>query len=172
MDSRRIPFQIITFSVYIAVQVLFIRNLVLFDTAFCFVYVAFLLLIPFETGPLIFMVLAFLTGIVIDIFYDSLGIHSAACVLLAFIRPYWIKLLTPRGGYEQSSQLSLKVMGLEWFSTYGFSLIFLHHLTLFFLEAGSFQWFFFTLSKAFFSAIFSFSMVVIFQYMAHVRRRF
>jgi len=171
MDSRNIPFQIVTFIVYVAFQVLFIRNLVLFDTAFCFVYVAFLLLIPFETGPLILMVLAFLTGTFIDIFYDSLGIHSAACVLLAFIRPYWINLLTPRGGYEQGSQLSLKAMGLEWFSTYGFSLIFLHHLALFFLEAGGFQWFFFTLSKAFFSSIFTFTMVVIFQYMAYGRKR-
>ena len=86
MDSRNIPYQIIIFLAYVAIQVLFVRNLVLFDTAFCFVYVAFLLLIPLETGPLILMLLGFLTGFVIDIFYDSLGIHSAACVLLTFIQ--------------------------------------------------------------------------------------
>ena len=171
MESRNIPGQLISFVIYLLVQVLLVRNLVLFDTAFCFVYVAFILLLPIEAGPLLLMALGFSYGLAIDIFYDSLGIHAAACVFMAYLRTHWIGLLTPRGGYEQGMFISVKSMGLEWFATYSFFLIFVHHLTLLFLEAGGTKWFLFTLGKVFFSALFTFILVIIFQYLFHGSRR-
>jgi hypothetical protein len=171
MESRNIPYQVFSFVIYILVQVLLVRNLVLFDTAFCFVYVAFILLLPIEAGPLLLMFLGLFTGLAIDIFYDSLGIHAAACVLTAYLRTHWIGLLTPRGGYDQGMAISVRSMGLEWFATYSFFLVFLHHLALFFLEAGGTQWFFFTLGKVFFSSLFTFILIVIFQYLFYGSRK-
>jgi len=171
MESRNIPYQILSFGLYFLVQVLLVRNLVLFDSAFCFVYIAFILLLPIEAGPLMLMSLGFLSGLTIDIFYDSLGIHAAASVLTAYLRTHWIGLLTPRGGYEQGMAISVKSMGLEWFATYSFLLIFLHHTTLFFLEAASTEWFLYTLGKVFFSSLLTFIMVIIFQYLFYGSRR-
>jgi len=169
--DRNIPYQLLSFLVYLLIQVMLVRNLVLFDTAFCFLYVAFILLIPIEAGPLLLMAMGFATGFVVDIFYDTLGIHAAACVLTAYIRTHWIRLLTPRGGYEQGVEISVRSMKLEWFSTYSFFLIFIHHFTMFFLEAGGIKWFLMTLSKVFFSSIFTFMIVIVFQYLFYRPRR-
>ena len=60
-------FVIIYFVLYILVQVMLFKQVVLFNTAFCFLYVAFILLLPIETNPLILMAVAFLLGFCIDI---------------------------------------------------------------------------------------------------------
>ncbi len=171
MDNRYTFVQIFYLVVYVLLQVVFLRNVVLFDKAFCFAYIAFLLLIPLEAGTLVIMLIGFVTGLIMDVFYDSLGIHAASCVLIMFLRPYVINLLTPIGGYDGGVIPSLKMMGVEWFSPYAFILIFIHHIALFFIEVGGFSMFFFTLSKAFFSAILTFTVILIIQYMFYSDRR-
>lgn len=139
--------------------------MVLFDTAFCYVYVAFLILLPFEIRPVLLMIIAFLCGIMIDIFYDSLGIHAAACVLIAFIRPFWTKTVPPRGGYEMGMKPTIRIMGFSWFLTFTLPLILIHHLVLFFVEAGGLHLFGFTLVKVISSTILTFLVMVILQYL-------
>ena len=171
MDNRNLVIQSVFFIIYIALQVIFMRNVVLFDKAFCFVYLAFLLLIPLEVGALFIMFLGFATGLITDIFYDSLGIHASSCVIIMFLRPYLVNLLTPRGGYDAGLVPTLRVMGWEWFSVYAFTLIFIHHLALFYIEASGFGMFFFTFSKAFFSSILTFTVIIIIQYLFYAPRR-
>jgi len=150
------------FIAFTLLQAIFFRNFILFNTAFCFIYVAFILLLPLETGPILLMLLGFIMGVTIDIFYSSLGLHAAACVLIAYLRPHWISMLTPKGGYEAGAQLSLGSMGFSWFLTYSFALIFIHHFALFYIEANGFQFFFFTFSKVFFSSLLTMTVVMIF----------
>ncbi len=147
------------------------RNVVLFDKAFCFAYIAFLLLIPLEAGALLVMLMGFATGLIIDIFYDSLGIHASACVIIMFLRPYLVNLMTPRGGYDAGLVPTLREMGFEWFSVYSFVLILIHHLALFYIEASGVGMFFYTFSKAFFSSILTFTVVIIIQYLFYAPRR-
>ncbi len=171
MNNQNIPGLIISFFVYLILQVLLVRNLVLFDVAFCYVYVAFILLIPFDTGRIILMLLGFLCGFVVDIFYDTLGIHAFACVFIAFIKPLWTNTIPPRGGYEMGMKPTIKLMGFSWFLTYGLPLIFLHHLAIFFIEAGGMHLFGFTIVKVIFSSILTFIVVVILQYLFYQSRR-
>jgi len=142
-----------------------LKNLILFDAAFCFLYVAFILLLPIEIGPLVLMMVAFALGFSVDLFYDSLGVNAAASVFIAFLRPYWLNIVTPRGGYEEIVIPNLKTMDFGWFFTYSLPLIFIHHLVLFYLEAGGFDLFLFTLSKVFFSTILTFFVIVLSQYL-------
>jgi len=165
MSNRTYITVIISFFLYVLFQVLLLKNFILFDTAFCFLYVAFILLLPLEMGPLVLMMVAFLMGFTVDVFYDSLGINAAACVFVAFLRPYWLNIITPRGGYEEIVIPNLKTMDFGWFFTYSLPIIFVHHLVLFYLEAGGFQLFFFTLSKVFFSTILTFFVIVLTQYL-------
>lgn len=171
MDNRFTIIQLFYLVIYVLLQVLFLRNVVLFDKAFCFAYVAFLLLIPLEAGALSIMLIGFVTGLIIDVFYDSLGIHAASSVIIMFIRPYIVNLMTPIGGYDSGAVPTLKVMGIEWFSMYAFVMIFIHHIALFYIEAGGFGMFFFTLSKAFFSALLTFLIILIIQYLFYAPRR-
>jgi hypothetical protein len=171
MSSRNSIIQLFYFVLYIGLQIIFVQNMVLFDVAFCFLYIGFLLLIPFETGPLLLLLVGAATGVVVDIFYDSLGIHMAASVLIMYLRPHWIKLITPRGGYEIGMEPTLKLMKFEWFATYSLPLIFVHHLALFYIEAGGFGMFFFTLIKVLSSTLFTFATLVIIQYLFYSSRR-
>jgi hypothetical protein len=139
--------------------------MVLFDVAFCFVYIAFILLLPFEISPLVLLFLGFSTGLLMDVFYDTLGMHAAASTLVAYFRPYIIRFNTPRGGYEQNARLSLQSMGMEWFAPYSLVLIFMHHAVLFFVEASQFNLFLFTLLKTVASTAFTFVVVIIMQYL-------
>lgn len=165
MSSRTYISVVLSFFIYVLVQVLLLKNFILFDTAFCFVYVAFILLLPLEMGPLVLMFVAFATGFAVDLFYDSLGVNAAAGVFMAFVRPYWLSLITPRGGYEDIEIPNLKTMDFGWFFAYSLPLIFIHHAVLFYLEAGGFTLFFYTLSKVFFSTLLSFFVIVLSQYL-------
>ena len=47
--SRTGIWQFLSFFIYLLVQVVLMKNLVLFNTAFCFIYIAFILFLPIET---------------------------------------------------------------------------------------------------------------------------
>lgn len=163
--SRFNIIQIISFFIYLLYQVLILKNIVLFNTAFCFLYVAYLFFLPVEANPLFLMFAGFVMGFAIDIFYDSLGLHAFSCVLVMYVRNYWLSLITPQGGYDSSATPSIAINGMQWFLVYTFPLVFLHHSVLFFVEAGGFGMFWFTLWKIITSTIFTTLVTVVVQYL-------
>ena len=169
--SRSGIFQFISFFIYLLLQVLLLKNLVLFNTAFCFLYVAFILFLPVETNTLVLMLIAFVFGFLIDIFYDSLGLHACTLVLIAYLRNYWLSAITPQGGYDAGSGPALLVNGAQWFLVYTIPLIFLHHVVLFFVEAGGFFVFWYTMLKVISSLLFTMIVIVLVQYLSPERRR-
>lgn len=163
--------QIFSFIVYLALQIFLMKNVVLFHTAFCFIYIAYLLFLPVEINPLLLMAMGFLMGFVIDIFYDSLGMHASASVLIMYIRNYWLNLITPQGGYDSNATPTLAMNGVQWFAVYAVPLIFIHHALLFFIEAGGFGIFWFTLWKATASTMLTTLVILIGQFLLAERRR-
>ncbi|MCX2738341.1 hypothetical protein [Pontibacter anaerobius] len=154
---------IFQFFLFVALQVLLMDNLVLYSMGFCFIYVAFLLYLPLTINRVWLLFLGFIVGFTVDVFYDTMGIHAAASVLLAFLRPHVLNLLTPRDGYDSSDAVNIHVMGTRWFLTYAFTLILLHHAAVFFLETINFQTALYTLAKTLFSTLFTGIVVVIIQ---------
>ena len=169
--SRAGILQFVSFFIYLLLQVMLLKNFVLFNTAFCFFYVAFILLLPIETNTLALMVIGFVLGFLIDIFYDSLGIHASTLVLIAYLRNYWLSAITPHGGYDAGSGPTLAVNGVQWFLVYTLPLIFLHHFVLFFLEAGGFSVFWYTMVKVIGSLLFTMTVIILIQYLFADRRR-
>jgi hypothetical protein len=169
--SRSTIIQAISFFAYLFFQVLILKNAVLFHTAFCFLYIAYLLLMPVETNPLMLMVTAFVMGIFIDMFYDSLGLHALSCVLIAYVRNYWLTRLTPQGGYDIGAIPGITVAGLQWFLVYAIPLVFVHHAVLFFTEVGGFQYVGFTLWKILCSTVYTTIVILIVQYLFPGGRR-
>ena len=163
--------QAIAFFVYLFFQVIILKNAVLFHTAFCFLYVAYLLLLPVETNPLFLMATAFVMGVFIDMFYDSLGLHALSCVLIMYLRNVWLARLTPQGGYDNSAVPAVAASGLQWFLTYSIPMVLLHHSVLFFTEAGGFQYFWFTLWKVLCSTVYTTIVILIVQYLFPGGRR-
>lgn len=146
-QTQLIP-QILRFFVYAVLQGVFFRGVAVYDTAFCMVYIAFLLYFPLDVGRINLMLLGLTMGLAIDIFYDSVGIHSAACVFIAFVRPTVLNLFRPSSGYEGNVPLTLAGMGFKWFVTYTLSMTLIHQLLVFFIEASSVYLILTALSKA------------------------
>jgi hypothetical protein len=169
--SRSGIVQFILFFIYVLVQVLLFRNLVLFNTAFCFLYIVFILLLPIELSVLALMGIGFILGFTIDIFYDSMGLHAFATVLVAYLRNYWMATITPQGGYDSGSSATIASNGLQWFLVYTLPLVFLHHLVLFFLEAAGFALFWYTMLKIVGSLLFTMTVIILLQYVSPQGRR-
>jgi hypothetical protein len=162
--SRLGVFQLVSFFLYVLFQVLILKNAVLFHTAFCFLYLAFLLSLPVEFDRLLMILIGFILGIAVDIFYDSLGLHALACVFIGFVRNRWLSVLTPQGGYDSNSVPALAEFGVQWFITYSLPLIVVHHTILFYIEAGGFDYFWHTLSKVAASALFTMLVILIIEF--------
>ncbi|MFN3839175.1 MAG: Rod shape-determining protein MreD [Cyclobacteriaceae bacterium] len=148
-------FQGILVVVYLLVQVLIFKNAVFFHTAFCFLYLGYLLRLPVETNHMVSMGIGFVLGFLVDLFYDSLGLHTLACVLIMYLRPYWLSVLTPQGGYDAGVMPAGASYGFQWFLIYVTPLVIVHHGVLFFTEAGGFDYFWLTLGKSGASALYT-----------------
>lgn len=155
----------IRFILLVLLQVLIVQNIHLGPYIILFPYILFILLLPFETPKLVVMLLAFFTGLIIDMFYDTAGIHAAVCTLVGFSRYYVLKLLSPREGYDPGLSPTIQSMGPVWFITYSAVIIFIHHLFFFYLEIFRFSEFFSTLLRVFLSTIGTFTFVYVIQFL-------
>lgn len=161
---------ILRFVVLVLVQVLIIKNMELGRFINPFIYVLFIIVLPFETEKWLLLVAAFVMGITIDMFYDTAGMHAAACVFMAYIRPTVLKLFSPRDGYEFGTQPTIQYLGIPWFLSYSGILVFLHHFVLFYLEIFRFSEFFSTFLRVIVSSVFTLFLVSSSQYLINRKK--
>lgn len=100
-----------------------------------YLYFVFLLWLPFTTPRLTLLVIGFFTGLILDYFKMTPGLHTAACLLIAYIRPFIINLLISKETYELTyHEPSPKGMGWGPYMVYAFILTLLHHTYLVLLQ--------------------------------------
>ena len=102
-----------------------------------FMYPLIIIVLPFSTPRSIVLTVAFLLGLVIDISYDSIGLHTSALVFTAFLRHFVLLFVEPRGGYSENT-LNLVNYGLPWFLRYSAIMLAIHVFTYFSLDAFTF----------------------------------
>lgn len=158
---------IIRFFVLALVQVLIFNNINMGGYLNPYIYILFIILMPFETPRVFLLVTAFLLGFIVDVFTNTLGVHSGASVLTAFLRPFVLQYFAPRDGYEVRTYPRVHYYGLLWFLKYSAILVSAHHLFLFFVEAFTFDNFFVTISRALLNILFSLFMIVFSQYIVY-----
>jgi len=155
---------IFRFVVLILFQVLVMDNVMINGYMIPYIYILFILLMPFETPRWIQLISGFLLGLVMDLFSGTLGMHTAATVLAAFVRPYLLDLLASRDGYEPETFPRIHYYGFLWFLKYAALIVVIHHLALFYLEVFQLKHFFSTLLRVILSSILSTSTIVLSQY--------
>ena len=153
----------IIFILLVLFQGLILNNIEFGGYVVPFLYVVFILMLPFETPNWMVLIIGFVLGITIDSFTSTLGMHTSATVFIAFCRAYLLKLVEPRGGYEFNSKPNVQIMGLTWYLLYASILVFLHHIFLFYVESFKFTQFFYTFGRAIASTFFTMVLVVIVQ---------
>lgn len=155
----------LVFVVAVVLQVLVFNNILILRTISPFFYILFILLLPFETNRSVLLLLAFLLGLTIDAFNNTLGVHAAASVLLAYIRPGILSLISSRETLESAAEPRVANMSLQWFTGYTAIMVVIHHLFLFMVEAFTFQGILFTLLRAVLSSVFTIILIVLSQFL-------
>ena len=127
---------IIRLIVFLLVQV-FVLNKIPFLHQFVvpYLYYLFILWLPFSIPRTGLLVIGFFTGLFLDYFMWQPGLHAAACVLVAYIRPFIIGLLLPKDTQELNfREPSPLALGWAAYSVYIFVLTVVHHFYLTLLE--------------------------------------
>lgn len=144
---------IVRFITLVLLQVLMIDHIDLANGwVVPYLYVLFLLMLPLETPHWQALLIGFVTGMVMDFFGSTPGLHAVACTVLVYARSLMLRALSPREGFDPSDRATIAQMGLAWFVTYAGVLVLLHHLVLFFLEVYRFDGFLSTFARALGSA--------------------
>ena len=169
MNSRTIFINIFRWIVLIFVQIFLLRNLNFYNLSTPFVYVLFILALPFGIPNLLLFLIAFGTGITLDMFYDTLGVHTSACVALAFVRILFISVSVNRDAFDEPEP-SIGNMGFKWFALYSGLAIFTHHFVVFFLEAFKFTELLYTLGRCVTSFVFTMFIVLLTEFIFHNRK--
>ena len=130
-----------------------------------FLYVLFLIQLPFETPPWLVLIISFVLGLCIDIFYGTFGMHMAACTFTGWLRPRLLRMMAPREGYDFGMRPTMQDMGTTWFLTFAAIVIFIHHFFLFYIEIFSFREFFSTFLRVLISSIATLLLVVVTQFL-------
>ena len=159
------------FILLIFAQVFLFKNIAYYGLASPFPYILFILLLPIRIPNLLFFLLAALCGLTVDIFYDTLGIHTAACVTLAWMRVNFFNVTLQPEDHEAMATPGIGEMSFRWFFIFVFTLTFIHHFVLFFLEVFSFRHFFTTLSSILFSCIFTVIIIFLLEFVFYKQKR-
>ena len=117
-------------------QVLLVDQVQLYGVCHPYIYVICLLMMPVTLSPKIDMLCGFITGLLMDVFCNSLGVHIAACTLLMFSRRYVLELIV-NDVDRLNEQISLRTLGPEAMIKYTVILVMLHHFSVFMLAAWS-----------------------------------
>ena len=144
-------------------QVLICNNIQLFGYINPYIYILFILILPFKTSKYLVLFLGFLLGLSIDIFSNTPGIHASATTFMAFIRPSIIKILFNKESTDNKDLPPISSIGFVLFTKYTAIMVIVHHLFLFYTEVFSFTNFFFTLSRCLSSIVFSIVIIIISQ---------
>ncbi len=152
------------FIILVLFQVLVLNNIQFSGFVNPFMYVLFILLLPFEIPRWVLLVSGFLLGLSVDVFSNTLGLHASATLFMAFLRPYVLRVISPRDGYETGTYPRVFYYGIAWFINYAIILVFAHHLFLFYLEVFRLSEFFRTLLRVILSSSFSILIIVLSQY--------
>lgn len=168
--SNKLIGNIVRFIILILLQVGLFKNMGYYNLVTPFPYILFLFLLPIRISNFALYVIAFATGLTIDAFYNSIGVHAAACVALTWFRIFFYSITLDVDDMESAKTPSWGNMGFKWFITYVSFGTLIHHLVLFFVEVFSFENTLNTLLSIFLSSIFTIVLILIMGIITYKRR--
>lgn len=162
--NRLVINNIFRFITLVLIQVLIMNKINFYGFLNPYVYILFILLLPFETPGWLLLLLSFTMGLTVDLFSATLGLHAASSVFAGFMRPLIIKMVGEKPEYDITTQPKLQQMGLKWFMAYAMLMVFANHLFLNMLDVFSFDEFWQTLLRVVISTLATFLFIMLFEY--------
>lgn len=144
-------------------QVLLLDNLHWLGLVHPFVYIWAIMLLPMELPRWMQMVLGAAIGMLMDLFTHTPGVHMAACVMIAYLRPLVLSRYV-QDVERMKGAVSIKGIGIGTYIELLSILIIVHHSMVFLLEAFTFDHFGYTLLQILLSGVLSFAMIMMLEY--------
>ncbi len=166
-----IPKYIFNFFFFVLLQVFILNKIELSGQLNPFLYIIFIITLPFETPGWLLLVLGAVTGLTVDMFLNTAGMHMAATVLLAYVRPYVLRGIAPRDNYEPGTLPIPSHYGFGWFLKYTFILTLIHHLLFFITDSFGNKGFITTLSTTVLSSVFTVVIILITMLFTYTKKR-
>lgn len=167
--SNSIFRNILRFVVLVLAQITLFNNIKFLGYINPYPYILFILLFPIGDNRASLLFTSFLLGLSIDMFANSGGMHAAACLCIAYMRP-WVLQSIFGIAYEYNA---VKVSSAAYGERLLFIgiMIFAHHLILFSLESFNFSDIIYILKKTLFSGAFTLLLAMLFITLFSYRRK-
>lgn len=166
MNSSNIIRLLILFVVCELAQLFIFNNLQISGFINPYVYILIILTLPFGISTASMMFVSFVSGMIIDIFCNTIGMHAFACVLIGYVRQYVLKLIAFRDEYKMGTFPSVASYGIVWYLKYLLIMVSIHHFALFFIEQFDTLFFWPTLLRVILSIVASSVFILIAQMFA------
>ena len=124
-----------------------------------YLYILFIIIYPIKNSRLLFIFLSFLLGLSVDLFSDSGGVHAAASVTLAFIRPAFLKSIF--GALYEHQTIKFNAVDFLPKLVYISLLTIVHHFIMFSLEIFNISNIILIAQKTLFSSIFTIILCIL-----------
>jgi hypothetical protein len=160
---------IFRFLLLLAVQIIVFNNMNFLGYISPYPYILFIILYPVNGNKFGLLFASFFLGIIMDMFSNSGGIHTTACLILAYYRPYLFRFSFGLSYEYQTVKLN-DVLTPERFSFILLSVV-IHHFVLFILEAFNISFILDILIRTLFSTIFTIIICIIIIYIIKPNKR-
>lgn len=141
-------------------QILIVNHLTLSSYLNPYFYIFFILMLPVKTTPPVMLLTGFITGMLLDSFMDTPGMHSLATTSIAYMRIYFLRASLSKEQLDTIKQPDIAGTSLQWYMLYALLFTFVHHSILFFAEAFTFTEFFSTLYRIILSTLTTFVIIM------------
>ena len=160
---------IFRFVLLLALQILVFNNMNFGGYISAFPYILFIILYPVNGNKSNLLISSFFLGLIMDLFCNSGGVHATACVLLAYLRPYFFKFSFGLSYEYQTIKLN-DVLTPERF-TFILLAVSTHHITLFLLESFQITFLLDVLLRTVLSTLFTILTCIILIYLIKPNKR-
>lgn len=157
--NNQLVSNIVRFLFLIFIQVIIFNKILLFGFVNPYLYIIFILLFPINTQQWALLLSSFLLGIILDMFGNSGGAHTAACLVIAYFRPFILQACFGLNYIHQN--LKLNNTSFKQLVLYVSIMVIIHHLTLFSLEVFELKHIKYTLLQTLSSSLFSIVLIIL-----------
>lgn len=120
-------------------QIIVLNNIYLGGYVTPFLYILFILMLPTSTNKSLLVFLSFLSGLLVDIFCNSLGFHAFAATLIGFFRILFADKILTKDDNADFDAPSIQTVPVGKYITFSAILVFTYCLTYYTIETFNFD---------------------------------
>ncbi len=160
--NKQLQSQILRFVLLVIIQIVILKQIPIEFGGFpllLFLYPLFLILMPTDSPKQLLIIMGFVIGITLDMFYDSpLGVHAGAGVFTGFVRGFGLRLV----GVEETKLPVPSIAALEFgkFARFAGFLLLVHIFVYYVFDVFTFVFIKEILLKTLGSFVFSFPLLL------------